>query len=68
VGLLEAIAGGDKGPGFMIHLLAELVGWDVIIIVYQGSGARLGLGVIEMPVSPSAGAKGSISYSACFVL
>ena len=50
MGLPEAVAGRDKSAGPVVHLLAELIGRHIKIIIDQCRGARLGLGVVEMLV------------------
>ena len=52
--LLEAVAWGDEGPGGVIHLLAEIIGGDVQVVVHQGSGPGLGLdiGDVGLPLDP----------------
>ena len=53
-GLLKAVAGGDEGPGGVVHLPAEVIGGDIQVIGHQGGGPRLGLciGDVGLPLDP----------------
>ena len=48
LGLLKAVAGGDERARLAVHALAEVVGRDVEVVVYERSRTGLGLRVIEV--------------------